>query len=93
MTKSTKDSRSAWVDPDDAPELTDDFFERAEVRDGDRVIRPAQGTLTRRGRPRLENPKQQVTIRLDRDVVEKLRASGAGWQSRVNEILRKAVGR
>lgn len=81
------------MDPDDAPELTDDFFERAELREGETIVRPAQGTLTRRGRPRLVNPKQQVTIRLDRDVVEKLRASGAGWQSRVNEILRKAVRR
>lgn len=49
-------------------------------------------TLTRRGRPRLEKPKRQVTIRLDSDVIDRLRASGPGWQSRVNEILKKAVG-
>ncbi len=28
-----------WTDPDDAPELDDDFFERAEIRDGDVVVR------------------------------------------------------
>jgi uncharacterized protein (DUF4415 family) len=92
MARNAKSSSKPWVDPDDAPDLTDDFFERAEIRRGDKVIRPAQGTLTRRGRPPLEHPKQQVTLRLDHDVLERLRASGAGWQSRVNEILRKAVG-
>jgi len=80
-----------WTDSDDAPELSDDFFERAELKDGDRVLRPADGTLTRRGRPKLENPKRQVTIRLDSDLIDRLRQSGPGWQSRVNEILRKAV--
>lgn len=91
MRKNAKDTRPVWTDPDDAPELTEDFFERAELKDGDRVLRPAQGTLTRRGRPRLEHPKRLVTIRLDSDLVDRLRASGSGWQSRVNEILRKAV--
>ena len=36
--------------------------------------------------------KQQVTLRLDADVLERLRAEGAGWQSRINDVLRKAVG-
>jgi uncharacterized protein (DUF4415 family) len=43
------------------------------------------------GRPRGSN-KEQVALRLDRDVLEKLRADGPGWQSQVNEITRKAVG-
>jgi uncharacterized protein (DUF4415 family) len=34
--------------------------------------------------------KQQVTLRLDKDVVERFRATGAGWQSRINDALRKA---
>lgn len=33
--------------------------------------------------------KVMVSLRLDRDVIEKLRASGPGWQSRANDILRK----
>lgn len=33
--------------------------------------------------------KEAVSIRLDIDVLEKLRATGAGWQSRVNDVLRK----
>jgi uncharacterized protein (DUF4415 family) len=91
MPKNAKSTGTAWIDPDDASELTDDFFDRAERGDGERVLRPAQGTLTKRGRPRLENPKRQVTLRLDADLIERLRQSGPGWQSRVNAILRKAV--
>ena len=44
------------------------------------------------GRPRLANPKKLVTIRLDADVVERLKAECEGWQTRANEMLRKAVG-
>lgn len=92
MPENVKNTKSTWVDPDDAPEWTDEMFERAEFAIGDRVIRPANGTLTKPGRPRLERPKQQVTLRLDQMVVERFRASGPGWQSRINDILRKAVG-
>ena len=46
----------------------------------------------RRGRPKLANARQQVSIRLDPDVLAKLKATGPGWQRRVNDILRKAVG-
>jgi uncharacterized protein (DUF4415 family) len=34
--------------------------------------------------------KQQVTLRLDRDVIERFRSTGSGWQSRINDVLRKA---
>jgi uncharacterized protein (DUF4415 family) len=34
--------------------------------------------------------KQQVTLRLDRDVLERFRSTGPGWQSRINRALRKA---
>jgi len=91
MPGNAKDTSSTWTDPDDAPELSDDFFARAELKKGETVLRPGRGTLTRRGRPKLERPKQQVTLRLDADVVQRLRASGRGWQSRVNEILKKAI--
>jgi uncharacterized protein (DUF4415 family) len=73
-----------WIDPDDAPELTDAWFAQAEVRRDGKVIR--------RGRPRLDNPKKQVALRIDPDVIDRFKAEGAGWQSRMNEALRKAVG-
>ena len=48
--------------------------------------------LARRGRPPLESPKQAIKLRLDADVVARLKAGGPGWQTRANAMLRKAVG-
>lgn len=70
---------------DDTPEWTDEDFNRAEIRVGDKVIR--------RGRPPLDFTKQQVTLRLDQDVIAHFRAGGAGWQSRINAALREAMER
>ena len=70
-------------DPDDAPELLPEFFRRAEISIGDRVIRP--------GRPPLgEETKSSVTLRLDADVLTSYRETGSGWQTRLNADLRKA---
>jgi uncharacterized protein (DUF4415 family) len=79
--------RKPWVDPDDAPELTNELLDRlwdsAVFRHGDKIIR--------RGRPPLgEKAKGVVTIRLDADVLESYRALGAGWQTQVNADLRRA---
>jgi uncharacterized protein (DUF4415 family) len=94
MTKSKDVSeKKPWVDPDDAPPWTEDQFRRAGIWEGDTLIRPADGTLTKPGpgRPKLAKPKQRITLRLDQDVIERFRATGAGWQSRMNEALRKAA--
>jgi uncharacterized protein (DUF4415 family) len=82
MPKKRKSGASAWIDPDDAPELTKEFFDRAEIRHGDKIIR--------RGRPPLPSPKQAVNLRLDADVLAAYRKTGDGWQTRINEDLRKA---
>ena len=91
MPKSLKTAEEPWIDPDDAPEWTEDMFRRAAVWHGDKLIRPADGTLTKPGRPKSDNPKQQVTLRLDRAVLEGFRATGPGWQSRINDELRKVL--
>jgi uncharacterized protein (DUF4415 family) len=62
--------------------LTDEFFDRAEIRRGDKIVR--------RGRPPLKNPKQAVKVRLDADVLAAYRKTGEGWQTRINADLRKA---
>ncbi|WP_404325788.1 BrnA antitoxin family protein [Aerophototrophica crusticola] len=46
----------------------------------------------RRGRPRQDQVKESVTMRVDADVLEAWRATGPGWQSRMNETLRRAIG-
>lgn len=53
-----------------------------------------QARIARRGRPPgsvSAATKQAVKLRLDPDLLIALRASGAGWQTRVNAILRKAI--
>jgi uncharacterized protein (DUF4415 family) len=46
----------------------------------------------RRGRPRQKQRKVATTIRLDADIIEHFRGAGNGWQSRINEALRKVAG-
>jgi uncharacterized protein (DUF4415 family) len=37
--------------------------------------------------------KQQVSLRIDEDVLEYFQAGGPGWQDRINDVLRKAAGK
>lgn len=70
-------------DPAIEREWTDEEFERAQLRIGDKVVR--------RGRPPLAAPKQPIRLRLDADVVAHFRSLGPGWQTRINEALRRAA--
>ena len=44
-----------------------------------------------RGRPKSDNPKQAVSIRFSSEVLEYFKATGKGWQTRMDEVLRKYV--
>ena len=66
MTGKKSATKSEWVDPDDAPELTKEWFEAADFFQG--------GKLVRRGRPKSKTPKRATSIRLDPDVLEHYRA-------------------
>jgi uncharacterized protein (DUF4415 family) len=70
-------------DYEDIPELTDEWFRSADLYEG--------GKLIRRGRPPSPAPKHPVSLRLDPDVIAHFRRGGRGWQSRINEVLRKAA--
>lgn len=84
---------SDWIDPDDGPLLTAELAARAELRIGGKVVRPATGTyMHATPPPRTEASKRQATLRLDAQVLDRFRADGPGWQRRINEALRKAVG-
>ena len=80
---SSDGTKTEWVDPDDAPELDDAWFDKADFMIGDKVIR--------RGRPP-GSSKLLVSLRLDKAVLDAFRAGGPGWQSRINQALRKAAG-
>ena len=56
-----------------------------------RVHTSEQIAARRRGRPKLESPKEAVKLRLDADVLAALRASGEGWQTRINDTLRASL--
>ncbi len=64
--------RDRKIDFSDIPELTPEMFARAVVRRGLKAV------------PR----KAQITLRVDRDVLEWYRNQGPGYQSRINALLR-----
>lgn len=63
------------------PEMTAEEFSR---------LRPFSELLAekRMGRPPKERPKEQVTLRYDAEVIEAFRATGRGWQTRMNDALK-----
>lgn len=90
-TEEAEIQRMIASDPDN-PELTAEQL--AEMRPFRDVFPELAEQIEKKlaGRPKLENPKQAISIRLDAEVIERFKASGDGWQSRMNEALRKAVG-
>jgi uncharacterized protein (DUF4415 family) len=86
MPRNKGSGKTKWKDPDDAPDLTRAFFQSADIYQGE--------TLVRRGRPPVgDRPKEAVKLRLSPDVLDHFRAGGAGWQTRINETLERAVAR
>jgi uncharacterized protein (DUF4415 family) len=73
----------------DNPELTDADFARAKPF---REVFPDQHRSWQRlGRPPVERPKVHIGFRLAADVVEAIRASGRGYNARVEKVLREAI--
>jgi uncharacterized protein (DUF4415 family) len=82
-------SEADWKEVSDNPELT--AAEIATAKPFAEVF-PELAAKIRRGRPKMVEPaKRQVTLRLDVDVIERFKASGPRWQSRINAALRKAM--
>ena len=74
-------NRGIAADPD-TYELSDAEFKR---------LRPFSEVMAERkrmGRPPKENPKEQVSVRYDADIIAAFRATGDGWQTRMNDALR-----
>jgi len=76
-------------DPDN-PELTDEQLAKG-LSFAEAFPSLAASAKRGRGRPHADRPKIPVTIRLDADVIERFKATGPGWQTRMNDILRKAT--
>ncbi len=77
----------------DSPELTEQ--ELGQARPFAEVFPMLAAKLEHaqrlRGRPKVDAPKVSTTLRLDPDVVTWFRSTGPGWQSRINEALRRAA--
>ncbi len=82
---SAKPKRSARISPqrDEAPEINAAWVAEADLRRGSKLVR--------RGRPRLENPKRLLSLRLAPEVIEGWKASGPGWQTRMADVLKKSA--
>lgn len=77
---------------DDNPEWTEEDFARARPIEEFPELMAAFPKM--RGRPTgsvKPDAKQPVSLRLDPDIVAHFRATGRGWQSRINDALRKAI--
>lgn len=70
---------------DDVPELDDDFFERADLYHGSKLIK--------KGRPKQDTHKQTTTLRLDQDVLAFFKKDGKGYQTRINQALREYMAK
>ncbi len=85
MNVKSKRSRRTWRDPDDAPEITGEWVAGADLYNGKKIVR--------RGRPAGSAKKTQTTVRISNEVLAYFRASGRGWQTRMDEALKKYVAR
>jgi uncharacterized protein (DUF4415 family) len=83
MTAKKPSTPTTWVDPEDAPGLTEAYFQEATLHKGNKI--------QARGRPKAATTKEPVKLRLDADVLAALRATGDGWQTRINETLRASL--
>ncbi|MCE7029052.1 BrnA antitoxin family protein [Jiella avicenniae] len=80
-----------WIDPDDGVELTEEQLDRAEYAVGDRIVRPARGTLTRDYAA--AGAREEISLNVDQDLAEALRATGPDWQSEAAGALREWLNR
>lgn len=87
MSENKPNMPSTWIDPDDAPDLDAQFFQEADLYQGDRLLRHG------RGRPKLANRKVLLSVRYSPEVVAYFRQTGEGWQSRMDAVLREYVQR
>jgi uncharacterized protein (DUF4415 family) len=93
MTASRKSTGSDFAKIDGYLNTAADYEDLSEISDEEfaRAV-PHQGGKPLRGRPPLgDSPKTSITIRLDQDVVAYYRGMGAGWQSKINALLRKTM--
>ena len=81
MNVKQKNSAPTLPDPDALPEITEAWIAGADLYHGDKLVR--------RGRPKLANPRQLLSLRLPPQIIARWKATGPGWQTRMAEALGK----
>lgn len=76
--------------PPRRPRTTGDARSTAEAAFKAVTTPPVQAPVKK---PTIPNVKEQVTLRLDQDVLEHFQADGPGWQDRINDALRRVLGK
>ena len=83
MTGRSRGSHRTWRDRDDPPEITEKWVAEANLYRGKKLVR--------RGRPAGTSKKTQTTVRISNEVLKFFRATGPGWQTRMDEALKRYV--
>jgi uncharacterized protein (DUF4415 family) len=82
-------TKEDWDEVSDVPELTDE--ELAQAKPFAEMF-PELAASIKRARGKQKAPtKELISLRVDRDVVAAYRASGRGWQARMNDALKAAL--
>lgn len=73
------------------PMWTEDDFAKASGPESLSAVELAAFPMTRRRGTQAAPTKTPISLRVDADVLERYRATGPGWQGRMNDALRKAA--
>jgi len=84
-----EDGTRILLDEDDAPEATEAFFKDAKPFK-DMFPEMYASWRKTRGRPKIEKPKKITTFKLSQEVIEAIKATGKGYNARVDAALRAA---
>ncbi|MEK6747257.1 MAG: BrnA antitoxin family protein [Pseudomonadota bacterium] len=89
-----ENGKKVLLDDDDAPEMSEEWFQNAKhgldglaELVGEEFVAP----LRLRGRPKKKDKKVSLHLRIDKEIADKFRATGKGWQTRLNTVLHNAI--
>ena len=83
MSGKRKGSDRTSVTSSEPPEITEEWIAGADVYRGKKLVR--------RGRPKLQHPRQLLSLRLPPRVIASWKATGPGWQTRMAKVLEKST--
>lgn len=86
-------TQADWDEVSDNPPLSDDEIARMRPGTEGMPTGMAAAFKNRGGRPRSETKRVPVSLRIDPDVLDAFKATGAGWQTRMNDALAEAAKR